>query len=353
MGELNPIYKELATKIGGENMEYVPKILAKVATLEEAKILMEMPVKSIEELAEKVKIDKASLEQKLQILYEKGLVLPRKKGGYRTVYALTELKDTTPSNPKFDEEYGEEFFSLWDEFFDSDEFRQWWENLPRDPNRTTPTMRVIPKWKSIKDVPGAMWFDDIRYLLKRREDKLGINNCSCRRVSRSHVPKEVPDEICFIEGATSDFCVSRGSGKRITLQEAMDILEETEKLPLVHLTYNEKPMEHLLGNCGAYCVVWRWSEPGTLYEGNPSRFQATINPELCLPGCKICVEACEPFFKAVQIKDYPEVGGDRAFIDIDKCWGCGNCVVQCPIGAISMKVVRPPEFVPDEYVGNY
>jgi len=351
--EIDPIYKELAAKLDCENSNYVPRILAKVATPEQAKIIREMPVKSTEELAEKLNMDKATVDKQLQVLYEKGLVLPRKKGGFRAVYSVTELKDTTPSNPKFDKEYGEEFFDLWDEFFNSAELREWWENLPRDPGRTIPTMRVIPKWKSIKDVPGTMWFDDIRYILKEHQDELGINNCSCRRVSRKHAPKEIPDEVCFIEGKTAEFCINRGSGRKITLKEAMDILEELEKLPLVHLTYNEKPMEHLLGNCGSYCVVFRWSEPGMLNEGNPSRFLASVNPELCLPGCKICVDACEPFFKAVQMKSYPEATGERAYIDPEKCWGCGNCVVQCPTGAISMKVVRPPDYIPDKYVGLY
>ncbi len=53
------------------------------------------------------------------------------------------------------------------------------------------------------------------------------------------------------------------------------------------------------------------------------------------------------------MKYYPELGEERAYVDTEICMGCGNCVIQCPIGARAMKLVQPPEFIPDEYVGHY
>jgi len=53
------------------------------------------------------------------------------------------------------------------------------------------------------------------------------------------------------------------------------------------------------------------------------------------------------------MKYYPEFVEERAYVDTEKCMGCGNCVILCPIGARTMKLVQPPEFIPDEYVGNY
>jgi NAD-dependent dihydropyrimidine dehydrogenase PreA subunit len=38
----------------------------------------------------------------------------------------------------------------------------------------------------------------------------------------------------------------------------------------------------------------------------------------------------------------------KAVIDPEKCWGCGVCVVGCDkVNALAMKVVRPPEHIPD------
>ena len=60
------------------------------------------------------------------------------------------------------------------------------------------------------------------------------------------------------------------------------------------------------------------------------------------------VEVC--LFGAAQTKYYPEFGEERAYIDTGKYMGCSNCVILCPIGVRTMKLVQPPEFIPDEYV---
>lgn len=350
MGEIDPIYQELAARIQCEDSKYIPQILAKLVNLEQARILRELPSPSSEEIAKKLNLDKETVDKHLQELYEKGLVFSRIKGGLRAVYSVTELKDATAANPKFDESLGDDFFDLWDAWFDSDEPLQLLEKVPPRPGRTEPIMRIIAKWKSIKDTPGVLPCDDMRELLRENSETLTINNCSCRRISRKRAPHNLPDELCFVIDKTAQYCVDRGTGRRITLKEAMDILEQTEEYPLVHITYNGKLMLRLIGNCGNYCLVFRWSPPKTIRNCAPSRFQPTVAPDKCL-GCKTCVEAC--LFGAAQMKYYPELGEERSYIDTGKCMGCGNCVIQCPIGARTMKLVHPPEFIPDEYVGLY
>jgi ferredoxin len=75
----------------------------------------------------------------------------------------------------------------------------------------------------------------------------------------------------------------------------------------------------------------------------PSRFLATVDPKNCR-ACKLCVNRCQ--FGAAQIKFYPELGQERAFVDAEMCMGCGSCVVTCPGKARTMKLVRTPEHVP-------
>jgi len=347
MGEIDPIYLELAARIQCEDSKYVPQILAKLASLEQARILRELPASSPAEIADNLKLDREAVDKHLRELYEKGLVFPTAKEGLRFTYSITELKDSTASNPKFDKALGSEFFALWDAWFDSGEPLRLLEKLPPQPGRTEPAMRVIAKWKSIKDTPGILPCDDIRELLRAHRDTLTVNNCSCRRISRSRAPGSLPDELCFVIDKTARYCVDRGTGRRITLKEAMDILERAEEYPLVHITYNTKPMLRLIGNCGNYCIIFRWSPPKTIRNCAPSRFRPVVAANRCL-GCKKCVAAC--LFDAARMKYYPEFGEERAYIDADRCMGCGNCVIQCPIGARTMKLVRLPEFIPDEYV---
>jgi len=41
-----------------------------------------------------------------------------------------------------------------------------------------------------------------------------------------------------------------------------------------------------------------------------------------------------------------EAGAPCPEIDADLCIGCGLCVDSCAFGALSMRQVRPPEFIP-------
>jgi len=348
MSDVDPIYRELAARIGCEDSKYIPRILAKLANLEQAKILRELPAPSSEEIAKKLNLDKERVDKHIQELYEKGLVLYRVKGGLRTVYAATELKDTTTANPKFDESLGEEFFDLWQAWFDNEAY-QWRQKMSLWSGEI-PMSRVIPLWKSIKDTPGVLPCDDVRELMRENEDTLTVNPCGCARVARRILPG-TSDEICFIVNATAKYNIDRGTGRKITLKEAMDILNQIERYALVHIGYNEKGFNRLISNSDKCCLIFKFVPVNVREMIAPSRFEATVNPEMCLGGeCKKCTEIC--LFEAAQMKYYPEFGDERAYIDTEKCMGCGNCVIQCPIGARKMKLARPPEFIPDEYVGS-
>jgi len=45
------------------------------------------------------------------------------------------------------------------------------------------------------------------------------------------------------------------------------------------------------------------------------------------------------------MKSYPDIKGERAFVDVEVCRGCGCCVIACPNEARKMKIVRPPEHI--------
>ncbi len=53
------------------------------------------------------------------------------------------------------------------------------------------------------------------------------------------------------------------------------------------------------------------------------------------------------------MRHYPEAGEERAYIDPEKCMGCGSCVVSCPVGVRTMKLVRPAKHIPDTVAGIY
>lgn len=48
-------------------------------------------------------------------------------------------------------------------------------------------------------------------------------------------------------------------------------------------------------------------------------------------------------FNAIQFKYYIEKGIHGRWVNETQCMGCGSCVLTCPTGALSMKLVDPPE----------
>jgi ferredoxin len=349
MTAVDPVYRELARKLKSENSNYVPLILERLLSVEEARIVLALP-SSPRELAEKMGLEEETLKRQLQSLYERGAIFFTRKG-IRPPHSLVEYHDATTTNRKFDEFLGEEFFELWDKWSLEESGRFMVEAKPLV-WKTDPPMRVFAKWKSIKDVPGVMWFDDIRQLLKREKETLGINPCACLRIAKKRFP-DFPEDLCMLSGRTAIYSVERGSGRKTTVKEMLDILESLEKYPLIHLGYNERPFRRLIGNSPACCLAFEMSPPGVrLASTNPSRFQAKADPDLCLgcDSCK-CMDVC--LFDAFEVKEDPASGSKRAHVDAEKCMGCGNCVLNCCIGAVRMKLIRPPEFVPEAFEGYY
>jgi ferredoxin/predicted transcriptional regulator len=346
MSSIDSAYEKLMVKYRVQKSKYFLQILEKLLSSEQARIVCELPASSSEEIAEKLKLDKETVDKQIQELYEKGVVYYKRKG-FRAAYNMYELHDATTTNPKFYKSLGEEYLDLWDKWTQN-EAAQWFKENPF-PWDTDYPMRIIPKWKSIKDVPGVMPFDDMRYILKENEDTLALNPCSCLRIAKKRFP-DIPEEICIIVQRTARYSIDRGSAKKATVKEVLDMLEQIEKYPMVHIGYNEKPVNRLVSNSISCCLVFGISPPGTLENTAPSRFEATVDPKMCI-GCQRCIEVC--LFDAAKMEQYPEFSEERAYIDIEKCVGCGNCVVNCCIGARKMKLVRPPEFIPDEFEGHY
>lgn len=346
MSQIDPIYKELAAMMNMGHSETMQRILAKLATLEQARVVYELPLPS-EEIAKKLKLDKKIVDKHIQELVEKGLVVLTRHGP-RMARSEGQMHDMQ-TNTKFDKALGSEYFALWRQLLIE-------ENPERMKMRAVregpPTGRIIPRWKSIKDVQGVLPFEDVREILKVHKP-VGVVHCACKRIN-SNRECGIPDECCIIFGRTAEFNIrDRKCARELTYDEALELVDEMDKYPVIHLTPNVRDVSLLLCNCHADCcdVLKPYIEGGMVNISfqkthAPSRFVATVDPAKCR-ACKVCItKRCQ--FGAAQMKDYPEFGAERAFIDADKCMGCGSCILTCPAKARTMKLVRPPEHVPAE-----
>ena len=349
MNELDPIYKELAGRLGMEHSELLARIIARLATPEQARIVRELPAPS-EEIAEKLNIDKETVDRHIQELIEKALVFPTKKGP-QMARSLLQLHDASlSSNSKYLESLGKEFFNLWLEFDSTERYE---DSVKMTAGGTRPLWRMIPKWRAVKDIPGILPSEDVREIIKSQE-VLALVPCCCKR---EHQEREcgVPEEVCINVSRTAQYNIDRGAGRQITAEEALQVMDKMDEHPVVHMVINQASVTQLLCNCHICCCgpMWRMARQDEykMEQGiAKSRFEAVVDPEKC-QACGTCVERCQ--FGAAQMKYYPELGGERAYIDIDKCMGCGCCVISCPSEARSMKLVRPPEHIPEAFEGIY
>ena len=339
---LDPIYLELAELMEAKGSKYIPRILAKLATPEQARIVRELPA-SPEEIAEKLNLDKDLVSKHLDELREKGLIVITRHGA-RMVRNTLQLHDSATTNRKFDEALGDEYFDLWAAYQLEEHQSGLVETLA---GGEFPYSRIVPRWKSIEGIPGVLPCEDVREIFQAQE-KIALVPCPCKRSYRKR-ECGLTDETCLNVGRTAAYNLGRGVGRELTYEEALAFCDKTDGQPFVHITINQKAVNMLVCNCHWCCCelilpLFR-QDKYRVWEGlAKSRFEAAIDPEKCR-ACKTCIDRCQ--FEAVKMKYYPEFGEERAYIDTEKCMGCGCCVISCPSEARTMKLVRPLDHIPD------
>ena len=344
LGKVDPVYTKVAENLNAKNSTFMPVILARLITIEQARIALELPAPT-EEIAEKLKLDKESIEKHLEDMKAKGLIVITRRGA-RMVRSPLQFHDSATTNYALDKELGDEYLDLWAAYQLEEHYPELLEVIAGGEN---PYSRLIPRYNAIKDMPGVLPFENLKTIFESQET-IALVPCPCKRSFRKRDCDAVGDDVCINVGRTAQYNLGRGIGKEITAAEVMEFLDDTDRLPLVHIASNQRDVNVLLCSCHWDCCelilpLYR-SDKYKIEQGvAPSRFLATVDPEKC-KSCGKCVEMCR--FDAAKMKYYPELGETRADIDIEKCLGCGSCVVNCVNEARAMKVVRPPEHVPAE-----
>jgi len=242
------------------------------------------------------------------------------------------------------------FFELWYDFKMNEMYPYFAEDMKRRGKRVD---RIVPAYKAIKDLDGVLPYENFPEMLKAQE-RIAVVPCSCRLCTASvGKPCAVHDELshwaCIQFGRAADYVVTRGSGKEISLEEALELNDIIEESGLLHKWNNNSATIGLRLSCQCcrdccmmYVPIDQAGLPiSTIWE--KSRYQAEINLDDC-NGCQVCVDRC--LFDAIEMERPEGSKKYKAVINPDECFGCGVCVVGCEPGAIKMRVVRPPEHIP-------
>ncbi|MBN1664404.1 MAG: 4Fe-4S binding protein [Deltaproteobacteria bacterium] len=344
MANIEPIYQEIAGKITKDKNKALPRVLKMIANLEQANILRELP-NTVEAIAEKLAMDEKTISKELQYLYERGLVNPSKKG-WNLVNHIVLVKDQVASaSHKYDDN---DLFDLLHEMSleDSDNLEERVKAGEKIP--VYKVMRVVPKWKSVKDIPGILPIEDEREIFKNAP--IVVHNCPCRVVYRDRdCLGTAPIDICLAAGSIGRRFLERGAGKELTYDEVMALLDKINEFPLVSTTGNSNNMPSILCSCCSDCcgLFLKAARTKPVLGKVPyakSRFIVEDHPEECT-ACGICADDRCPV-GAITMKDSPEFG-ECSYTDVEECIGCGLCVLTCPAEARKMKLVRPPDYIPE------
>lgn len=350
MANENDVYSKLAERLGAPGSARFAKILEAMVTPEQGILLLELPTPTTcEGLAKKLNVGEKSLRAKLEGMVDLGLLRSEKEGyaaqanlvlfHHRALFAVPEAL-----KPKL--------FPLWADFF-WEEWRDIMADsfLKRKQSTGLASRRIIPARKALALSPGIpreqiLWYEDIVEIL-RRVKRITVGPCGCRVVWGKC---DSPLEVCLrFDDADAEARMSRRGRKPkvLSLEEAVAAMDEAAEAGLVHKPWNQAELTSLCNCCPCCCMVLNpLMMRGKLREAVlPSRFRASVDEELC-NGCQECVIRCH--FDAIEMKKPANSKKLKSSIINENCMGCGLCIIKCPQKAMTLELVRPPEYIPTQ-----
>ena len=166
-----------------------------------------------------------------------------------------------------------------------------------------------------------------------------VQPCDCRRLGQNC---ERPVETCLWLDDLALDALDRGHGRRLSCDEAIDLVRRADKAGLMHTADSEwktRGLQAICNCCACDCYPFRAAqELGSKGVWPRSCYVAVHDTQLC-NLCGACVNRCH--FDAFYHEDrIVEIGGkarSNVAYEPDRCWGCGLCASTCPSQAITME----------------
>jgi electron transport complex protein RnfB len=347
-------YDALTQILGFPGSTRLRSVLEILMTPDQARLAEALPG-SISEVAEKTGLPEGNVRKSLDELYRKGVVFPKgdfsNREYYRFARSIVQLHDAAQASRELDPEKDRAFFLRWHDFCNE-------EMYPRlaaiFKGLTSPLSRIVPAYNAVKDLPGVLPTENFHELLKAQE-LIAVVPCSCRFRTTS-VGEQCEHTVeaetwhCLQFGRGAEYVISRGSGKKLTTAEALELCDSIEEDGLLHVWPDNASMTGVNTSCqccrdccenyvsvdrAALSISTTWQK---------SRYEAYVADLDSCTGCQDCVDRCQ--FDAIEMVKTAGSKRLKAAIDLEKCFGCGACVVGCSPESLKMRVVRPPEFIP-------
>jgi Pyruvate/2-oxoacid:ferredoxin oxidoreductase delta subunit len=215
---------------------------------------------------------------------------------------------------------------------------------------TFPLTRVITVDRKIKAGNVIHTYDQVATYIDKYET-VGVGTCFCRHAAslRGEDLHGMPTDVCMWFGRGAEFMVERLGGRKLTKEEARQVLDQAEDAGLIHMSRNTAEDIDFLCNCDRWHCdvvrqVLRHPKPGLVFN---SGFRPTFDGNGC-SACGICIDRCPPGALEMDDNNVPAV-------DMDRCFGCAVCASGCPEGAVTMEAKpnwpEPPKTLKDLVAG--
>ena len=357
--ETNEAYQTVMENLKYPESDRFRALLEKMLTPEQAQIAAALPG-TAEEIAEKTGFDLEQVTKGLDELFFAGVVFPKgdfeNRQYFRLARSVGQLHDASQAAKGLDPVKDRDFYQLWHDFV----MNEWYPDVGKlYAQAPAPRSRIVPAYKAIKDIPDTLPSEDFREIIKAQH-RIAVVPCSCRYRTTAvgeHCAHTSEEELwhCLQFNRGADYAVTRGSGRELSKDEALELLDKIEEDGLLHVWQNTTAL--LGGNVSCHCcrdccmiaVPMDMAEAPLDTIWQKSRFIAVVDEDTCI-GCQTCVDRCQ--FDAIEMvkpESQKKSKKLKAKVDPDACYGCGACVVGCDqVEALSMKMVRPPDHIPEK-----
>lgn len=189
----------------------------------------------------------------------------------------------------------------------ADSFVEYVENLTKNYAKFFPQgnglVITLPVQKAIDAEQKRIDIEEVSYWVEKYAPSLSVTGCQCRRSAtlRGEAGEGLDGEWCIQLGEFAESCIKTNRARRVTKEEAYELLLKSEEMGYVHEVTNiDGPRNSL--------------------------FICNCNPEVCLA------------FRTARLVDTPNMmkSNFEAQVDKDKCVACGQCVEVCPMNTVKL-----------------
>ena len=295
------------------------RILKKLFTPEEAELTVNLrsEPEELSQIAARLWRGDSELGSKLEDMARKGLIFRVRTGGqvlYQAYQFMVGIYEFQVNN------LDSEFSRMFEEYL---------PYLGLSLSRVkTKQLRVLPVESAVTALHNVAPYNNIREMV-RQQELISVAECICRQEQKL-LGKECdrPKETCLGFGQFARFYIDNQWGRRISVEEALSILDLAEEAGLVLSPSNTQELAAICCCCPCCCPILRTVKLVSKAKYvTLSTYQAKIDSASCL-NCGLCIERCQ--VEAIKERD------GHSEVVIEKCIGCGLCVSTCPEHAISL-----------------